>query len=99
MDASRYDSILHDFGLGEEDLAAWRKSGLPDEAFEDRLRDRVARRPGGSRARDVYGADDVHDFARRAILDVLVLGRATTCWRSDAEEVSCCVRRLPRAPV
>jgi ubiquinone/menaquinone biosynthesis C-methylase UbiE len=84
MDASRYSNILRDFGLGEEDLAAWRKSGLPDEAFEDWLTDRVARRPGGSRARDVYGADDVHDFARRAILDVLVLGEG-----DDLLEIGC----------
>lgn len=52
---------------------AWRDSGLPDEAFEDWLTDRVARRPRGSRAREVYGADDVHDFARRAILGALAL--------------------------
>jgi ubiquinone/menaquinone biosynthesis C-methylase UbiE len=31
----------------------------------------VARRPAGARARAVYGAEDVHDFARRAILDAL----------------------------
>ena len=36
--------------------------------------DRVARRPSGSRAREVYGAEDAHDFARRAILDALALG-------------------------
>jgi len=74
LDASRYANILREFGLGEEDLAAWRKSRLPDEAFEDWLTDRVARRPSGTRAREVYGSDDVHDFARRAILDMLVLG-------------------------
>ena len=72
--ASRHTSILREFGLGEEDLATWRKSGLPDEAFEDWLTDRVARRPSGRRAREVYGADAVHDFARRAILHVLALG-------------------------
>jgi ubiquinone/menaquinone biosynthesis C-methylase UbiE len=60
--------------LGEEDLAAWRESSLPDEAFDDWLIDRIARRPSGTRARQVYGAEDVHDFARRAILDALVLG-------------------------
>jgi SAM-dependent methyltransferase len=43
------------------------------DAFEDWLTDRVARRPAGARARSVYGADDVHDFARRAILDALRL--------------------------
>jgi cyclopropane fatty-acyl-phospholipid synthase-like methyltransferase len=34
----------------------------------------VARRPSGRRAREVYGAEDVHDFARRAILDALAPG-------------------------
>src|SRR5687768_2140075 len=65
--------ILRRFGLGEEDAAAWEESGLP---FEDWLTDRVARRPAGRRAREVYGADDVHDFARRALLDALALGPA-----------------------
>jgi SAM-dependent methyltransferase len=74
MDESRYAKTLREFGLGEEDLVAWRESTLPDEAFEDWLTDRIARRPSGLRARQVYGAEDVHDFARRAILDVLVLG-------------------------
>jgi len=68
--------LLRKFGLGEEDLAAWRASGLPAGAFTDWLTDRVARRPSGVRAREVYGAEDVHDFARRAILDVLGLGPA-----------------------
>jgi SAM-dependent methyltransferase len=62
------------FGLTGDDLAAWRTSGLGPEAFEDWLTDRVARRPAGRRAREVYGADDVHDFARRAILAALRLG-------------------------
>lgn len=66
--------MLEDFGLGDEDQAAWERSGLPPEAFEDWLTDRVARRPAGDRARGVYGAEDVHDFARRAILDALALG-------------------------
>jgi SAM-dependent methyltransferase len=65
--------VLHRFGLGDDDRAAWEASGL---AFEDWLTDRVARRPEGRRAREVYGADDVHDFARRAILDALALGPA-----------------------
>lgn len=72
----RHKDTLDAFGLGDEDLAAWRESGLPDEAFVEWLVDRVARRPTGSRARQVYGADDVHDFARRAILDALALGPA-----------------------
>ena len=39
--------VLRAFGLGEEDLEAWRAAALPDEAFEDWLTDRVARRPSG----------------------------------------------------
>lgn len=65
--------ILNAFGLGAEDLTAWRESGLADDAFEDWLTDRVARRPSGTRAREVYGAEEVHDFARRTILAVLAL--------------------------
>jgi SAM-dependent methyltransferase len=72
--ASKHEETLRSFGLGDEDLAAWRESGLPDTVFIDWLTDRVARRPGGSRARRVYGAEDVHDFARRAILEALALG-------------------------
>lgn len=68
------EETLRAFGLGEEDAAAWRASGLGDEQFVDWLTDRVARRPAGARAREVYGADAVHDFARRAILDALALG-------------------------
>lgn len=67
---------LRAFGLGEEDLTAWRRSGLDGPAFLDWLTDRVARRPAGSRARRVYGAEDVHDFARRAILDALALANS-----------------------
>jgi ubiquinone/menaquinone biosynthesis C-methylase UbiE len=47
---------------------------LDDDRFEDWLVDRVARRPSGARALRVYGAEDVHDFARRAILATLTLG-------------------------
>jgi SAM-dependent methyltransferase len=68
------EQTLRGFGLDEEDLAAWRASGLPDDRFAGWLTDRVARRPEGTRARAVYGADDVHDFARVAILDALELG-------------------------
>jgi SAM-dependent methyltransferase len=71
---SRVADTLRSFGLGDDDLAAWERSGLPPEAFEDWLTDRVARRPEGRRAREVYGAEDVHDFARRAILEALALG-------------------------
>lgn len=74
VNRSRFATTLGEFGLGEQDLAAWQQSGLPDEAFEDWLTDRIARRPSGARARQVYGAEDVHDFARRAILAALVLG-------------------------
>lgn len=63
--------VMRSFGLSDEDLAAWREGELPDDAFDDWLTDRVARRPAGTRARRVYGAEDVHDFVRRAILDVL----------------------------
>jgi SAM-dependent methyltransferase len=66
--------VLREFGLRDDDLAAWEESGLPEEAFDDWLTDRVARRPTGARAREVYGADDVHDFARRAIINALNLG-------------------------
>jgi SAM-dependent methyltransferase len=62
------------FGLGDEDVAAWQASGLHDAEFVDWLTDRVARRPSGSRAREVYGAEEIHDWARRAILDALALG-------------------------
>jgi SAM-dependent methyltransferase len=60
------------FGLDAEDRAAWAATRGVD--FADWLTDRVARKPEGARARSVYGADDVHDFARRAILDALGLG-------------------------
>jgi SAM-dependent methyltransferase len=61
------------FGLGAEDRAAWEASGRPQAEFGEWLLDRVARRPAGARARAVYGAEDVHDFARRAILAALSL--------------------------
>ena len=69
-----YEEALRGFGLGREDLIAWHESGLSADAFEGWLTDRVARRPSGSRARRVYGASGVHDFARRAILEALALG-------------------------
>jgi SAM-dependent methyltransferase len=67
------EQAMRRFGLGDEDVAAWQDSGLPEDAFTGWLPDRVARRPSGRRAREVYGAEDVHDFARRAILDALAL--------------------------
>lgn len=65
--------VFEQFGLEAEDRAAWEASGLPPQAFEDWLTDRVARRPTGARARAVYGDAGTHDFARRAILDALGL--------------------------
>ena len=38
------------------------------------MTDRVARRPHGRRAREVYGADDVHSFAWEPVLSALALG-------------------------
>jgi SAM-dependent methyltransferase len=70
------EETIRGFGLGDEDLAAWHASGTADDAFVDWLTDRVARRPSGLRARQVYGAEDVHEFARRAILDALAVGPA-----------------------
>jgi ubiquinone/menaquinone biosynthesis C-methylase UbiE len=69
----RLDAARRAFGLEDEDVAAWEQSALPPQVFDDWLTDRVARRPAGARARAVYGAEDVHDFARRAILDALAL--------------------------
>ena len=71
---SSVDDVLHEFGLGPEDLDAWRKSALPADAFDAWLTDRVARQPAGRRAKEVYGAEDVHEDARRAILAALMLG-------------------------
>ncbi len=70
-----HEETIARFGLGEGGLAAWRAAHLPDDRFADWLTDRVARRPTGARARAVYGADDVHDFARHAILVALDLRR------------------------
>jgi SAM-dependent methyltransferase len=70
----RQTEIMRGFRLGDEDMTAWRDSDLGDEAFDAWLTDRVARRPTGTRAREVYGAEEVHDWARRAVLDALALG-------------------------
>ena len=40
------------------------------------MTDRVARRPHGRKARDMYGADDVHSFAWEPVLAALALGAA-----------------------
>jgi SAM-dependent methyltransferase len=71
---ARHLKLQRDFSLGDDDLDAWHDCGLPDDTFDDWLTDRVARRPTGRRARATYGAEDVHEFARRAILDALQLG-------------------------
>jgi SAM-dependent methyltransferase len=68
-----YPERLRAFGLDDDDLAAWQDGRLPGEAFDDWLTDRVARRPRGARAREVYGAENTHDFARKAILGALSL--------------------------
>jgi SAM-dependent methyltransferase len=39
----------------------------------DRMTDRVARRPHGRKARETYGADDVHSFAWDPVLEALKL--------------------------
>lgn len=68
-------TALATFGLADEDARAWEESGLPVDAFPGWLTDRVARRPSGERARASYGAEDVHAFAREALLAVLALGQ------------------------
>jgi SAM-dependent methyltransferase len=40
----------------------------------DRMTDRIARRPHGKRARETYGADDVHSFTWEPVLEALALG-------------------------
>jgi SAM-dependent methyltransferase len=72
---ARHLALVRDFHLGDDDLRAWEEGGQPADAFDDWLTDRVARRPAGRRARDTYGAEEVHDFARRAILSALELRR------------------------
>ena len=69
----RCRALARKFRLGQDDLRAWEQSGLSEDAFDDWLTDRVARRPAGRRARETYGANDVHDFARDAILGALRL--------------------------
>jgi SAM-dependent methyltransferase len=71
--SARRLALARTFRLGQDDLRAWERAGLSEAAFDDWLTDRVARGPAGRRARDTYGADDVHDFARRAILAALQL--------------------------
>jgi SAM-dependent methyltransferase len=72
-DDERVHELLETFELGPDDARAWRDSGRSPEEFDDWLIDRIARRPSGGRANDIYGSDSVHDFARRAILEALAL--------------------------
>ena len=83
------EQAMRRFGLGDEDVVAWHDSGLPEDAFTGWLTDRVARRPSGRRAREVYGAEDVHDFARGRSWTRSRLGPAITCWRWDAAATCC----------
>lgn len=69
-------SVFDAFGLGDEDRQAWLTSGRSDDEFDGWLIDRVARCPSGKQAIAVYGAEETHDFARRAILQALDLGPA-----------------------
>ena len=43
--------VMRRFGLGDDDVAAWHQSGLPENAFTGWLTDRVARRLAGRRVR------------------------------------------------
>jgi 8-oxo-dGTP diphosphatase len=74
LPALQAEETMRSLGLDDEELAAWKAADLPQEAFVDWLTDRMARRPSGSRARQLYGSEEMHDFARRAILDALALG-------------------------
>jgi SAM-dependent methyltransferase len=66
-------ALIEKFKLGTDDLGAWEQSGRDEGELLEWLIDRLARRPTGARARQVYGDESVHDFARRAILDALQL--------------------------
>lgn len=72
MKTEHIDRILA-LGLDTADADAWNAAGLPEDRLDDWITDRVARKPTGERAKAVYGAEDVHDFARRPILDALAL--------------------------
>ncbi|UJA18851.1 methyltransferase domain-containing protein [Thermoleophilia bacterium SCSIO 60948] len=69
VDLERADTTL----LADLLADAW-EGKAPKRLADERAIDRMARRPFGAEAREVYGADGVHDFARRAILDALALG-------------------------
>jgi len=55
---------------------AWLKRFAPplERVLGDWVTDRRARRPSGKRAREVYGAADVHEELRRAVLAALAPG-------------------------
>ena len=72
MKTEHIDRMLA-LGLDTADADAWNAAGLPEERLDDWITDRLARKPTGERAKAIYGAEDVHDFARRAILDALEL--------------------------
>ena len=74
MKTGHIDRMLA-LGLDMADADAWHAAGLPEERLDDWITDRIARKPTGERARAIYGAEDVHDFARRPILDALALQR------------------------
>jgi SAM-dependent methyltransferase len=40
----------------------------------DRMTDRIARRPHGKQAREIYGSPTVHDFTWQPVIDALALG-------------------------
>ena len=61
--------------LGSRGWASLRRLAPPlERKLGDWVTDRRARRPSGRRAREVYGAPDVHEPMRRAVLDALDLG-------------------------
>jgi SAM-dependent methyltransferase len=64
--------------VGSRAPGAWhllRRLAPPvEKRFGDWVTDRRARRPAGKRARAVYGAPDVHEPMRRAVLDALAPG-------------------------
>lgn len=74
MKTDHVDRMLA-LGLDTADADAWNAAGLPEERLDDWITDRIARKPTGERAKAIYGAEDVHDFARRPILDALALQR------------------------
>jgi hypothetical protein len=83
--SARARSLANQFHLNEDDLRDRERNGLPDQAFDDWPTDGVARCPA-DRAREVYGAEGIHDFLRRRIVSsrLGVTSLATTLPASDA---------------